>query len=390
MEINRAELTRAMSVISRVAAERSTTPIIACVRVGGNKSDQTIALLATNFVIDLTIILPAQITEEFAFLVDAKRLYEWLSNLDSASITAKPDGTHILFSAKRESGRKTTCKMPTMPLNEFPAVSRAVDPLTVMEMPISEFLSAIRQVYFAAREGDSTSVLNACLFDIDVDRLTLVAGTQERLARRIIPLDNTSIRQFPIPKSSMEELDKLLSTQDPAQSVRLVVTGKNGRVTFETDSSQLSTLTIDAQYIAYEQIFDRFSSEGQVELHKSDLIRSIKTAAVFATDDRPLLNLRSGDGILSLSTLDDQTDLGRGEDEIPAQVTGDGLDRTFQYKLLAESVNAFASDVVTLAIGKTKIVNSDISLPLLMINDSSQGALQIAMPPISFGKEDNL
>ena len=164
------------------------------------------SLTVTGTDLDLTI----QVTDEVigiddgSCVIPARLSTDIVRRLEPGAVTFADDGDHITISAAR-----STFKLHTYPVVEFPPVGKTSEPTTQLsETALGE---AVRQVVRAASHDDGRPLLTGVLVSRVDGSSRMVATDSYRMAMRDLPGANTipGEEDLLVPARALSELQRL-------------------------------------------------------------------------------------------------------------------------------------------------------------------------------------
>jgi DNA polymerase-3 subunit beta len=211
------------------------------------------------------------------------------------------------------------CNVKGIDAMEYPPIHAPADGDPFLSMDTATLRAAIKQVAYAVTTDQNRPVLTGIEFDVSQSSLTLRAADGNRLARRIVALDDKAVASRSIISARvMPDLDKVLAL---SETIRVYVQ-KGKRVLFVGDIATLVTQTIEGSYPDFDQLIDKTHTTA-IEVDTDEFKRAAKRANVFARDGLVRCTLDAGpDG----ATIYGDADTGDATSTLSsAVVTGDPI-----------------------------------------------------------------
>jgi DNA polymerase-3 subunit beta len=215
-----------------------------------------------------------------------------------------------------------------------------IDPIN---LDATTLLDGLQTTLFAASTDDSKQILTGLHLTAVASDLEFATTDGHRLA--ITKFSETSVASdmaITIPAKALRELERMLS-RHPAE---VMMRSDDVQVIFECSTEQgierLSCRLLEGQYPAYGQLIPReFIRTMSVE--RQLLINSVERIAVLAARKNNIIRLKLDPPNQRLALSADAPEFGSGEEDIPAQISGDPLEIAFNAKYLSDGLKAMNS-----------------------------------------------
>tara|TARA_Y100000590_G_C15617756_1_gene976408 strand:+ start:141 stop:1292 length:1152 start_codon:yes stop_codon:yes gene_type:complete len=338
-------LNKALSMVGRAVATRTTLPITQNVLIGTEGG--RIKLTATNLEIAITTWIGGKVEDEGSITVPARLFSDFVASLPEGQVevalTPKPLGIQITSS--QSEGRVLGTSGEEFPL--VPTVDEGVG-LSIGSRLLRE---AIEKIAFAAATEDSRPVLTGVKMEIDGEKATFAAADGFRLAVKGTKLSRAVASPISciIPARTLRELERLLSDQvDP---VEFTVTSQKNQVMFKLKDVELVSQLIQGAFPNYSQLIPQdYSTRTTVGL--GEFTRAIRTASVFARDGSGIVRIHvtpGSEGEAGKMVISARADeVGDNTGTIEASVQGEEAKIAFSGKYLTDVLSVLGTDVVAL------------------------------------------
>ena len=199
------ELARALQVAARGVAQRSTLPILSGIML--TAEGEKLWARGTDLEIAVECVLPASVNTAGAVVVNGKTLNEFVRRLPPGQIEVSQDEkTNTL----RVDAQKASIQLPVMPSEEFPSLP-APSAGTEFRLAAGVLREMVRQTLFATLSEDSRPFLSSILWEINGDKLRLVATDINRLALREAEVETGESGRGLIPVRALREMAGIFS-----------------------------------------------------------------------------------------------------------------------------------------------------------------------------------
>jgi DNA polymerase-3 subunit beta len=212
LTINRATLARELALLASVAERKSTIPILASVRLEAR--GDTLTLTATDLECGLVSTIPAQVAQEGATAIHAKRLSDFVRTLDGESVDIAVGPNNY---ATVKCG-KARARIPGNGVESFPELPQALEPIVTMDA--RALARQFARVAFAISQEASRFTLNGLLAAFR-DGLECVATDGHRLAWAKSDATANGPVRFIVPKYAVTNFAKVADMAEGGAPVAL-------------------------------------------------------------------------------------------------------------------------------------------------------------------------
>ena len=334
------DISRALSIVSRVVSSKSVLPVTQNVLMSAG--DSMLKVTATDLNTTITTWIGAQIEEEGDVTIPAKLLNDFVSALPAETVeielTDKPIGIHIKCAGYESniSGVKA---------EDFPAVP-TVDEGLGATIDASVLKQAVDRVAFAAANDDSRPVLTGVKVKIKDDAATFAAADGFRLSVFTCELTEAPEEdmEFLVRANALGEMGRLLNIDG---DVEFMVTENTNHVLFRIGDVEVVSSLISGAFPNYSQLIPA-NHKTKAVISTDEFLRATKTASIFARQDSNIIRLQMGEndegpGHMTLSSQ--ATEVGDNTGEIEATVTGEDGKIAFNSKYLTDVLAVLDGEV---------------------------------------------
>lgn len=331
LKVTQENLSKALSVVSRVAASRSTLPILSNILI--KAEDKTLSVAATNLELAITCTVPGKVEETGSITVPSRLMTDFVANLPSGNIDLTLDGQALHISAD-----KYTSTINGVASDEFPSLPHIKSKET-HTLDGTLLKKALQQTVFAASSDEARQVLTAVYTHTHDGDLYLVATDSYRLAEKKLMALDTDINLL-LPASTMQELQRILS--DDVGDISFAV--DESQAMFEVDGVSIISRLIDGTYPDYRQLIP---AEGEVEftVKRSDFINITKVSSLFAKESAGSITLEVDEAEQTINIRSIASQVGENTSSAEAIVKGSGH-VTLNSRYLLDGLNAFNDEEV--------------------------------------------
>lgn len=141
---------------------------------------------------------------------------------------------------------------------------------------------------------------------------------------------------FTIPAKALRELERMVGSF-AAPEVQLTV--GDTQVLFDLGAQRLTTRLLEGQYPNYRKLLPKQFAR-QVTVDRRLLMLSLERIAVLASQKNDIVKIAVDSEAQSIAISADATEVGSGREDMPARITGDGLDIAFNVRYLLDGLKA--------------------------------------------------
>lgn len=315
--ISRVDLLNLIAKIQAIVPSKPALPILSNVLLEA-QADQLI-LSATDLTVSMRAFADAQVQEEGAITLPAKKFFQLVRELTSAQVeihAKTPETAYINCGSSH-------FKMSGMHKTEFPplpdmsgGVSIHIDNTLLKEM-------LIRSSFAAARD-DNRQVLNGILLQHKQKFATFIGTDGKRLARLYTEVDlpESQSGSYVLPLKAVEEMIKLIDVKDTQSKLTFL----SDKIGLEIGSVTLMTKLLNGQYPDVDRVIPK-KAGAPITLHREELMSLLRQVSLFTTDHSSAVRFTFAPGELHLTAI--SGDIGEGKVSMPVNYGGPKMDIAF-------------------------------------------------------------
>jgi DNA polymerase-3 subunit beta len=244
--ITRERLQEGLVAVAASVPTKTTLPVLSNILMEATADG--LRLSGTDLDIAVSTVVAAEVDEEGAVTVPAKKLVEIVRELPSAAIRMTGAGEQRV---NLECGR-SRFKLLGIPREEFPNFPPVSfeDSWTVTS---SDLQKLINHVSFAASTEESRPILNGVLWQLQGDVMRMVATNGHRLSKMEVPVGGASATaEFIVPPKALDQVRRLFGPSD-----ELEIAKSDNHLGFRSGTTLVFTRLIEGPYPNYEQVIPR-------------------------------------------------------------------------------------------------------------------------------------
>ncbi|MFA5926710.1 MAG: DNA polymerase III subunit beta [Patescibacteria group bacterium] len=351
---------KGLNQVYRIVGTRTTLPVLGNILISAKKG--RISFSATDLEVGVTTTVTGKIEEEGDVTVPARLISDFISNNSDDTITIESDETTLKASSARYNA-----KIAGISAEEFPTIpSKPKDSLCSFGRDV--FVDTVKKIIIAPAHDETRPTIAGIYFQFSGKSLTLAATDSYRLAEKKIALDkDVPETKIIIPSRTMAEVLRLAGSEGK-EDIEIAVT--ENQVFFIFGESWLVSRVIEGSFPNYSQIIPGSFKVSATVDHK-ELVSAIKMTALFAKDAANNIKMKvDGDKLVASSAL---VESGNATSQMPAKVSGEGIEISFNAKYLLDALQVVSPAPVTIKL------NDGNSAGMLEFGDDKD-YLYIVMP----------
>lgn len=330
-----------LSIVSRAVSSRPSHPILANVLVTADVSTQRVSLSAFDLSLGIQTSFGAQVAAGGTLTIPSKLLGDIVSRLPEGEI-ALDDGDEgggdggILVTLKYASGKY---QMRGLGAEEFPELP-VIEDGEAAQLSVESLIEGLRSTLFSSSGDETKQVLTGVHLSTQDGGLEFAATDGHRLAvvETTAQAEDES-SELPkiavtVPAKALQEVIKML---DRASTAAVSVKFDPGQIVFEWADQRLTSRLLEAQYPNYRQLIPR-QFMHQVTIDRRGLLSALERISVIADQRNNIVKMGIDAESQAVKLSVDAQDVGNGEETIPAQITGEGLEVAFNVKYLVDGL----------------------------------------------------
>jgi DNA polymerase-3 subunit beta len=335
----REDFADAVAWVARNLPTRPTVPVLAGVLLTG--TDDGLTISGFDYEVSAEVQVAAEIASPGSVLVSGRLLSDITRALPAKPVDVSVEGTRVSLTCG-----SARFSLPTMAVEDYPALPALPEDTGVISSDL--FAEAIGQVAIAAGRDDTLPMLTGIRVEISGEKVVLAATDRFRLAVRELTWSTESAdieAAILVPAKTLAEAAK--AGADGAD-VHLSLgagsaVGKEGLLGIRSDGKRSTTRLLDAEFPKFRQLLPA-EHTAIATVGVAELTEAIKRVALVA-DRGAQVRMEFADDVLRMSAGAD--DVGRAEEDLPVDFSGDPLTIAFNPTYLTDGLGSLHSERVT-------------------------------------------
>ena len=265
------QILKALNSVVKGVASKTTMPILEGILIQTN--DKEIKLTTYDLEIGIEYVMECEVKEQGSTVVNAIMFSEIIRKL--------PD-TEIYITLNENNLLEIECegalyKLTTMNPEEFPELPK-IEVENSIDLEQNMLRNMIRRTIFAVSSEENRPIFTGCLFEVENNKLNVVAVDGFRLALRSIFLPTKSNNfSAVIPGKTLNEVNKILL--DSFENVKIGI-AKN-QALFEMDNCKIVTRILDGEFLNYRTVIPS-NWETRIKVNKNNLQNSFERISLIS------------------------------------------------------------------------------------------------------------
>lgn len=333
---------KALNSVVKGVASKTTMPILEGILIQTN--DNEIKLTTYDLEIGIEYIMECEVKEQGSTVVNAIMFSEIIRKLPDTEINITLNENNLL----EIECEGALYKLTTMNPEEFPELPK-IEVENSIDLEQNMLKNMIRKTIFAVSSEENRPIFTGCLFEVENNKLNVVAVDGFRLALRSIYLP-TKVNNFKavIPGKTLNEINKILL--DSFDHIKIGI-AKN-QALFEMENCKVVTRILDGEFLNYKSVIPS-NWETRIRVNKNSLQNSFErisliSASSIEKEKKYPVKVSVDIGKITISCTN-QT--GEAKEEIYISTEGKNIEAGFNPKYFLDSLKAIEDEDVFVEFG---------------------------------------
>lgn len=334
LRLNRSEFLNELVPMLGIVERRTTIPVLSHILL--RTGEQCVHLAATDLDVSLTSLCDAEVQEEGAIAIQARKLVEIIRASVGDEVILRIDQEGFLTI----SVGRSLFKIRGLPHEDFPTLPSIEDEKPV-RIPFENFRNMIGKVFFAVSSEESRFQLSGALMEIHEGALCLVATDGHRLALVESKVEGlTESEGVLVPRKALQELQRF---EGDGMDFRQT----EHHLSFTVGRRQLICRILEGTFPDYERVIAKDNPE-HVIVERSNLAEAVHRVSLLTGDRTRAIKMELQPEQLIFSSKN--PDLGEAREEVACEYDGEGLNLGVNPDYLADFLTAADTDRVRLEV----------------------------------------
>ena len=336
------KIIKALNSVVKGVASKTTMPILEGILIQTN--DNEIKLTTNDLEIGIEYVMDCEVQEQGSTVVNAIMFSEIIRKLPDSEIYITLNENNLL----EIECEGALYKLTTMNPDEFPELPK-IEVENSIDLEQNMLKNMIKRTIFAVSTEENRQIFTGCLFEVENNKLNVVAVDGFRLALRSIYLPvKVSDFKAVIPGKTLNEINKILS--DSFENIKIGI-AKN-QALFEMENCKIVSRTLDGEFLNYKSVIPN-TWETRIKVNKNNLqdsferISLISASSIEKEKKYPVkVSVDIGKIIISCTN---QT--GEAKEEIFISTEGKNIEVGFNPKYFLDALKAIDDEEVFVEFG---------------------------------------
>lgn len=333
----KSDLITGINIVNKAVSTKTTMPIMECILI--DATEGFIKMTANDMELGIETIVDGEIAEAGSIAIEAKIFSEIVRKL--------PDND-IVIEVNDDSKANITCENAKFNIliqspedfSFLPNIEKK-DRITISQYSLKEI---IRQTIFSINDADKNKILTGELFQVNGNKLKVVALDKFRIAIRNIELkEEYGNYKVLVPGKSLNEISKILNG-GMEDEVNIYFT--NNHILFEFDNTKVvSRLIESSNYFDTDKMISN-DYRTKININKKEMTDCIDRATLLIKegDRKPVfLTIKDNDLELSINTF-----IGSMDENIPIYKEGEDMMISFNPKFIIDILKVLDEEEVSI------------------------------------------
>ena len=338
--VRRNDLVKELQLVQGIVERKNSIPILSNVLVEARSGE--ILVSATDLDVSLRCGCPAQVVEEGAVTLGAKKLYEIVRSLPESDVSVRVEGD----AWARIKCERVEFKMAGLPREDFPSLPDGKGGRGV-EIPAALLNGLIQRTAFAITAEDARYYLAGALLVLEKDGASMVATDGLRLAwaQRKSALKMAEAVRVLVPRKAIAELPRLVEELGGEESVSFHQ--GEGHIVFTAGGRTLASKMVEAQFPAFEKVV-AVTGDKKVTVGREPVQSAIRRVSLLSSERGRAVRLSLDTGRLEVSAS--SPELGEARESLPVEYQGEAVEIGFNAQYLLDFLGVVGTDAVALEV----------------------------------------
>jgi DNA polymerase-3 subunit beta len=353
-------LSDAALTVSKACAVKTITPILECIRL--RAENDGLILTAYDGEISIEKKISAEVIEEGELCVNGKTFADFVGKISSFEVVIASDDNGIAIRyADSESF------MQSLSAADFPRLGdRSTEGKNYFETKESDLKSLIAKTVFCCATDESRPILKGCLLEAKNGQLNATALDGFRMACSACDTtEGSGEMKLVCPARTLVEISRMLDGDEP-----LKIYADKNLLSVAVKDTVITSRLYAGEFVRKENIFP-VAFTTKVNVRRTELIDSVERASVLIRGDKN--NLISFDIKMNKIVINANSDMGKVEETVSADLDGKELKIAMNGKYLLDAMKALTDEMVVMSF------NTSVS-PFTLENADGNGSQYLILP----------
>lgn len=330
-------LSKACQNIQRAVSTKGTLPALECILI--KAYGDGVNLTGYDLEIGSETYINAFVEEKGAVAINARHLCDILRLLPDTKVKIEADEKNMCKITSGEAEYSIT----GTPADTYPDLPNVTGTFPIV-VPQEMLKDMIRKTIYAVSIGDSKPVHTGIKFEIEKNKIVLVALDGFRLAVRREEIDyDGDTTHFVVPAKTLNEIMKL--SDDEENAVYQMSVGKR-HIVFQIGEYKIISRLLEGEFLDYRAAIPT-SYSTTIKVDTRDLIECVERVSLLVSAEKIKTPIRclAEDNMMKLSNI---TSAGKAKDRCMAETDGNSIEIGFNGRYMLDALKVCDEEKVNI------------------------------------------
>ncbi len=353
-------LSNAALTVSKACAVKTITPVLECIKI--HAENDSLTLTAYDGEISIEQKIKAEVMEEGDVCVNGKTFADFVGKISAFEVVVSTDEKGVIIHyADSES------YMQVLPAEDFPLLGEKTtegkDYFEIQEEKLKDLIS--KTVFCCATDG-SRPILKGALLQAKEGKLSITALDGFRMAYAQEEIAGSSAEmKIVCPARTLIEISRMLEGEN-----NLKIYADKYSLSVALQDTVITSRLYAGEFVKKENIFP-LDFTTKVVVKRAELIDSVERASVLIRGDKynlVVLDVKNGKVVVNANS-----DMGKIEESVSAELEGKEVKVAMNSKFLADAIKALDEEYIQLSF------NTAVT-PFTIENQKDKGYQYLVLP----------
>lgn len=351
-KLNQQDFSKALIYSGKSLLSKSNLPILSNLLISAEKGK--VEILSTNLETATKVIADCKCEREGKITISGKTLLEFVSQLPAEEVVFEVLGEEVVVTAGSFKAR-----MVTMAAEEFPAIPK-IEKGMAFKADGDVLAQCINKVSFSAAQDEGRPVLTGVLWEIERDKLKMVATDGYRLSCEEVNISAPKGfgAKIIVPSRALIEVAKIIGEKagdgdsgQKGENMEITVADNLNQINFKIGEIEFTSRLIEGEYPAWQKVIPgTFASRAKI--NREEFVKIVRIASIFARDGGGIIKLKfevdskeKNWGLLTISG--NAAQVGSSDSQIGVELSGPGGEIAFNFRYLLDVLSVISADEIT-------------------------------------------
>lgn len=350
--LNQQDFSKALIFSGKSLLSKSNLPILSNLLITAEKGK--VEILSTNLETATRVTVGGKCDREGKITISGKTLLEFVSQLPPEEVVFEVLGEEVAVTSGSFKAR-----MVTMAAEEFPAIPK-IEKGTAFKVEGFVLARCIDEVTFSAAQDEGRPILTGVLWEIEKDKLKMVATDGYRLSFDEITISGPKdfSAKIIVPSRALVEVAKIISEKaggderdQKTENMEITVADNQNQINFKIGEIEFTSRLIEGEYPAWQKVIPS-SFASRAKISREEFVKIVRIASIFARDGGGIIKLKfevdskeKSRGLLTISG--NAAQVGSSDSQIGVDLSGPGGEIAFNFRYLLDVLSVISADEIS-------------------------------------------